>query len=127
MSTAHKHIIVGMSGGVDSSVSALLLQRQGFSVSGLFMKNWEDNDPQAPCPAAIDAEDAMQVCDRLAIEFDAVNFAREYWDRVFTYFLEEYRCGRTPNPDVLCNRESKFKAFLDYALSQGAEHIATGH
>jgi len=116
-----------MSGGVDSSVSALLLQRQGYAVSGLFMKNWEDNDPDAPCPAAIDAEDAMQVCDRLGIDFDAVNFAREYWDRVFAHFLDEYRHGRTPNPDVLCNREIKFRAFLDYALAQGAERIATGH
>ena len=127
MNTARKRIIVGMSGGVDSSVSALLLLRQGYAVSGLFMKNWEDNDPQAPCPAAIDAEDAMQVCDRLSIEFDAVNFAHEYWERVFAHFLEEYRRGRTPNPDVLCNREIKFKAFLDYALAQGAECIATGH
>jgi len=127
MNTAHKRIIVGMSGGVDSSVSALLLQRQGHTVSGLFMKNWEDNDPDAPCPAAIDAADAMQVCDRLNIDFDAVNFASEYWDRVFAHFLDEYRRGRTPNPDVLCNREIKFKAFLDYALAQGAEFIATGH
>jgi tRNA-specific 2-thiouridylase len=127
MNTPRKRIIVGMSGGVDSSVSALLLQRQGYDVSGLFMKNWEDNDPDAPCPAAIDAEDAMQVCERLDIDFDAVNFAAEYWDRVFAHFLEEYRRGRTPNPDVLCNREIKFKAFLDYALDQGAERIATGH
>ena len=127
MNTAHKRIIVGMSGGVDSSVSALLLQRQGHDVSGLFMKNWEDNDPDKPCPAAIDAEDAMQVCDRLNIDFDAVNFADEYWQRVFAHFIEEYRCGRTPNPDVLCNREIKFKAFLDYALNHGAEYIATGH
>jgi len=127
MNSNRKRIIVGMSGGVDSSVCALLLQRQGHDVSGLFMKNWEDNDPDAPCPAAIDAQDAMQVCDRLDIDFDAVNFADEYWDRVFAHFLDEYRHGRTPNPDVLCNREIKFKAFLDYALTQGADTIATGH
>jgi tRNA-specific 2-thiouridylase len=127
MNAKRKRIIVGMSGGVDSSVSALLLQQQGHVISGLFMKNWEDNDPEAPCPAAIDAEDAMQVCIRLDIDFDAVNFAAEYWERVFTHFLDEYHQGRTPNPDVLCNREIKFKAFLDYALEQGAEYIATGH
>ena len=127
MSTQEKRIIVGMSGGVDSSVSALLLQQQGYVVSGLFMKNWEEHDTTAPCPAAIDANDAMQVCDLLGIDFDAVNFSTEYWDRVFRYFLDEYRRGRTPNPDVLCNREIKFRAFLDYALDQGAELIATGH
>ena len=127
MDTLGKRIIVGMSGGVDSSVSALLLQQQGYDISGLFMKNWEEHDPAAPCPAAIDANDAMQVCDLLGIDFDAVNFAAEYWDRVFRYFLDEYRRGRTPNPDVLCNREIKFRAFLDYALAQGAELIATGH
>jgi len=122
-----KRIIVGMSGGVDSSVTALLLQQQGYDVSGLFMKNWEEHDPAAPCPAAIDANDAMQVCDLLGIDFDAVNFSAEYWDRVFRYFLDEYRRGRTPNPDVLCNREIKFRAFLDHALEQGVEQIATGH
>jgi len=127
MSTQGKRIIVGMSGGVDSSVSALLLLQQGYNVSGLFMKNWEEHDPAAPCPAAIDANDAMQVADLLDIDFDAVNFSTEYWDRVFRYFLEEYSHGRTPNPDVLCNREIKFRAFLDYALEQGAEQIATGH
>ena len=127
MPTTDNHIIVGMSGGVDSSVTALLLKQQGYVISGLFMKNWEEHDPAAPCPAAIDAQDAMQVCDQLAIAFDAVNFSKEYWDRVFSYFLEEYRQGRTPNPDVLCNREIKFKAFLDYALDQGADKIATGH
>jgi tRNA-specific 2-thiouridylase len=127
MTAQRKHIIVGMSGGVDSSVSALLLQQQGHDVSGLFMKNWEENDPTGPCPAAIDAGDAMQVCDRLDIPFDAVNFSREYWDRVFGYFLDEYHRGRTPNPDVLCNREIKFRAFLDHALATGADQIATGH
>ncbi len=127
MTNQNKRIIVGMSGGVDSSVSALLLRQQGFKVSGLFMKNWEENEPDAPCPAAIDANDAIQVCDLLGIDFDAVNFSTEYWDRVFSYFLDEYRCGRTPNPDVLCNREIKFRAFLDYALDLGADQIATGH
>ena len=116
-----------MSGGVDSSVSALLLHQQGFDVRGLFMKNWEDNDPNGPCPAIQDSLDAMHVCDQIGIAFDAVNFADQYWQRVFRYFLEEYRAGRTPNPDVLCNKEIKFKAFLDYALSQGADTIATGH
>ena len=120
-------VIVGMSGGVDSSVTALLLQRQGYNVSGLFMKNWEEKDPDGPCPAAEDARDALDVCDRLGIALDAVNFSTEYWDRVFRYFLDEYRCGRTPNPDILCNKEIKFKAFLDYALAQGADCIATGH
>ena len=116
-----------MSGGVDSSVAALLLKRRGLRVSGLFMKNWEEPDPRGVCPAAVDALDAMSVCDRIGIDFDAVNFSREYWDRVFAHFLEEYRRGRTPNPDVLCNKEIKFRAFLDHALSNGAEAIATGH
>jgi len=122
-----QQIIVGMSGGVDSSVSALLLQQQGYSISGVFMKNWEDKDPDGHCSAAVDAQDAMQVCDKIGIPMDAINFANEYWDRVFEYFLEEYRSGRTPNPDILCNQEIKFKAFLNYALKQGADKIATGH
>lgn len=122
-----QQIIIGMSGGVDSSVTALLLQQQGFSVSGLFMKNWEEQDPDGHCPAAVDAEDAIQVCEKIGIPMDAINFASEYWDRVFEYFLEEYKNGRTPNPDILCNKEIKFKAFLDYALAQGADKIATGH
>ncbi|MBI2780147.1 MAG: tRNA 2-thiouridine(34) synthase MnmA [Gammaproteobacteria bacterium] len=120
-------VIAGMSGGVDSSVSALLLQQRGYDVSGLFMKNWEEKDPNGRCPAAEDARDALGVCDRLGISLDAVNFAKDYWDRVFSYFLDEYSCGRTPNPDVLCNKEIKFKAFLDYAMNQGADYIATGH
>ncbi len=128
MNTSTKtRVIVGMSGGVDSSVSALLLQQQGYDASGLFMKNWEENDPNGHCPAAEDARDALGVCDRLGISLDAVNFAKDYWDRVFRYFLDEYSRGRTPNPDVLCNKEIKFKAFLDYAMSQGADYIATGH
>ncbi len=115
-----------MSGGVDSSVAALLLQQQGYPVSGLFMKNWEDY-PDGNCPAAQDATDVMGVCDKLGIEMDAVNFAQEYLDRVFHHFLEELKRGRTPNPDVLCNREIKFKEFLNYALAQGSTMIATGH
>ncbi|MBL1259589.1 MAG: tRNA 2-thiouridine(34) synthase MnmA [Thiotrichaceae bacterium] len=126
-SPSTQQIIVGMSGGVDSSVTALLLQQQGLSVSGVFMKNWEDKDPDGTCPAAIDANDAMRVCDKIGIPMDAVNFANEYWDRVFQYFLDEYKSGRTPNPDILCNKEIKFKAFLDYAIGQGADKIATGH
>jgi tRNA-specific 2-thiouridylase len=122
-----QQIIVGMSGGVDSSVTALLLHQQGLSISGVFMKNWEDKDPDGVCPAAIDAQDAMLVCDKIGIPMDAVNFASEYWDRVFQYFLNEYKSGRTPNPDILCNKEIKFKAFLDYAIQHGADKIATGH
>ncbi len=121
-----QHIIVGMSGGVDSSVTALLLKQQGHAVSGLFMKNWEDY-PDGECPALQDSRDVMAVCDQLGIEMDGVNFAAEYWDRVFAYFLGEYQAGRTPNPDVLCNKEIKFKAFLDYALARDADKIATGH
>lgn len=121
-----KRIIVGMSGGVDSSVTALLLKQQGYEVSGLFMKNWEDY-PDGECPAVQDAQDVIDVCDEIGIEMDGVNFATEYWDRVFAYFLEEYKAGRTPNPDVLCNKEIKFKAFLDYATEHGADKIATGH
>ncbi len=120
-------VIVGMSGGVDSSVAALLLREQGYAVEGLFMKNWEEDDDQEYCAAAEDLADAQAVCERLEIVLDKVNFSAEYWDRVFEYFLAEYRGGRTPNPDVMCNKEIKFKAFLDYAMNLGAEYIATGH
>jgi tRNA-specific 2-thiouridylase len=120
-------VIVGMSGGVDSSVSALLLQQQGYVVEGLFMKNWEEDDGTEYCTAMEDFADAQQVADKLGILLHGANFAAEYWDNVFEHFLTEYRAGRTPNPDILCNREIKFKAFLEYALQLGADCIATGH
>lgn len=116
-----------MSGGVDSSVSALLLKQQGYEVEGLFMKNWEEDDTEEYCSAAVDLADAQQVCDRLDIPLHTVNFSSEYWDNVFEYFLREYRSGRTPNPDIMCNREIKFKAFLEHAQTLGASRIATGH
>jgi len=116
-----------MSGGVDSSVAAQVLITQGFHVEGLFMKNWEQDDDEEYCAAADDLKDAQQVCDKLNIKLHSVNFADQYWDRVFQHFLDEYRAGRTPNPDILCNKEIKFKAFLDYALQLGADYIATGH
>ena len=119
-------IIVGMSGGVDSSVTALLLKQQGYDVHGVFMKNWDD-DQDEHCPARQDYADAKAVATRLDIPLHSVNFAKEYWDKVFSHFLTEYQAGRTPNPDILCNTEIKFKAFLDYALEQGADFIATGH
>ncbi len=122
-----RQIVVGMSGGVDSSVAALLLQQQNFSVRGVFMKNWEGDDRDGYCNAEKDLEDARQVCGKLGIDLQGVNFSDQYWERVFEYFLTEYRAGRTPNPDILCNKEIKFKAFLDYALSLGADAIATGH
>ncbi len=121
------NIFVGMSGGVDSSVAALLLQQQGYAVHGLFMKNWEGDDKDDYCAAEADLADAQTVCDKLNIPLQGVNFSDQYWDRVFQYFLDEYSAGRTPNPDILCNKEIKFKAFLDYALAQGADKIATGH
>jgi tRNA-uridine 2-sulfurtransferase len=120
-------VVVGMSGGVDSSVAALLLRRQGYRVVGLFMKNWEDDDTDEYCSSREDLVDAVAVADRLGIEIEAVNFAAEYRERVFASFLREYGAGRTPNPDVLCNSEIKFRAFLDHALSLGADWIATGH
>ncbi len=120
-------IIVGMSGGVDSSVSAYLLLQQGFQVEGLFMKNWEEDDTEEYCSASEDLADAQQVCERLDIPLHTVNFSAEYWDNVFEHFLQEYRSGRTPNPDIMCNREIKFKAFLDHARVLGAQRIATGH
>lgn len=121
------HVVVGMSGGVDSSVTAYLLQQQGHQVTGLFMKNWDEDDGTEYCTAIEDLADAQAVADKLGIELKTVNFAAEYWDEVFEHFIEEYQAGRTPNPDILCNREIKFKAFLDYARTLGAESIATGH
>jgi tRNA-specific 2-thiouridylase len=120
-------IIVGMSGGVDSSVAALLLLEQGFRVEGLFMKNWEEDDGTEYCTAKEDLADAQAVADRLGIHLHQANFAAEYWDNVFEHFLTEYKAGRTPNPDILCNKEIKFKAFLEYAMTLGADYIATGH
>ena len=122
-----ERIVVGMSGGVDSSVAALLLKQQGYDVVGVFMKNWDEKDENGTCTAADDWADVQDVCGLIGIPCYAVNFEREYYDRVFAYFLDEYRRGRTPNPDVLCNREIKFKAFLDYAIKLGAGHMATGH
>ena len=122
-----ERIVVGMSGGVDSSVAALLLKQQGYDVVGVFMKNWEEDGDDGVCTAEEDWNDVRQVCETIGIPCYAVNFAQEYWDRVFSYFLDEYRAGRTPNPDVLCNREIKFKAFLDFAMQLGASKMATGH
>src|SRR3982751_4318118 len=120
-------VVVGMSGGVDSAVAALLLKRAGHEVTGLFMKNWEDDDDDEYCSTRAELVDAVSAAERIGIDIDAVNFAAEYKERVFASFLSEYRAGRTPNPDVLCNAEIKFKAFLDYAMRLGAEKIATGH
>lgn len=120
-------IILALSGGVDSAVAALLLKQQGFHVSGIFMKNWEEEDEGKDCPSSVDIADAKAVCDRLDIPFHTVNFSQDYWNRVFEHFLSEARRGRTPNPDILCNREIKFGAFLDYAHRIGADYIATGH
>jgi len=120
-------VVVGLSGGVDSAVAALLLKRAGHDVIGLFMKNWEDDDDDEYCSTREDLVDAVSVAERIGIDVDAVNFAAEYRDRVFATFLAEYRAGRTPNPDVLCNAEIKFRAFLDHAVALGAQRIATGH
>lgn len=120
-------IIVGLSGGVDSAVSALLLKEQGFDVQGLFMKNWEEDDTAEYCSAKVDLADARAVCKKIDIPLHTANFSQEYWENVFSDFLAEYKAGRTPNPDILCNKEIKFKAFLEYALKLGADYIATGH
>ncbi len=122
-----KKIIIGLSGGVDSAVAALLLLEQGYTVEALFMKNWEEDDDQDYCAAAVDLADAQAVAATLNIPLHTINFSSEYWDRVFRYFLAEYKAGRTPNPDILCNTEIKFKAFLDKALDLGADKMATGH
>lgn len=121
------HVIIGMSGGVDSAVAAYLLKKNNYETIGVFMKNWEEDGPDGACTAAQDYEDVRSVADAIGIPYYSINFAQEYQDRVFSYFLEEYRLGRTPNPDVLCNCEIKFRAFLDFALNSGAEKLATGH
>ena len=120
-------VVVGMSGGVDSSVAAYLLKQQGYDVIGIFMKNWDDTDEFGVCTATEDYEDVIAVCNQIGIPYYAVNFEKQYWDKVFTYFLEEYKAGRTPNPDVMCNKEIKFKAFLEHAMNLGADYLATGH
>ena len=127
MEISKKRVVVGMSGGVDSSVTAWLLKKQGYEVIGLFMKNWEDDDDSEYCSSRQDWLDAASVADVVGVDIEAVNFSAEYKDRVFAEFLREYSAGRTPNPDVLCNAEIKFKAFLDHAMTLGADHIATGH
>lgn len=124
---SHIRVVVGMSGGVDSSVTALLLKQQGYDVIGIFMKNWDDSDEFGHCTAEEDAEDVRRVSDQIGIPYYTVNFEKEYADKVFSYFLDEYKKGRTPNPDVMCNREIKFGEFLDKALELGADYIATGH
>ena len=120
-------VVVGMSGGVDSSVAALRLKEQGYDVIGIFMKNWDDTDENGVCTATEDYNDVIEVCNQIGIPYYAVNFEKQYWDKVFTYFLDEYKAGRTPNPDVMCNKEIKFKAFLEHAISLGADYLATGH
>jgi len=123
----NKRVVLGMSGGVDSSVAAILLKEQGYEVIGVFMKNWEEKDDNGNCMAEEDYKDVIAVAEQLDIPYYSVNFVKEYWDKVFTYFLNEYKKGRTPNPDVMCNKEIKFKAFLDYAMKLGADYVATGH
>ena len=122
-----KKVVVGMSGGVDSSVTAYLLKEQGYDVIGVFMKNWEEKDDKGVCVAEKDYADVIKVCEQLDIPYYSINFEKEYWDKVFTYFLDEYKKGRTPNPDIMCNKEIKFKAFLEYAEDLGADYVATGH
>lgn len=124
---ASTRVVIGMSGGVDSSVAAYLLKQQGYDVIGIFMKNWDDTDENGVCTATEDYEDVIRVCNQIGIPYYAVNFEKQYWDKVFTYFLDEYKAGRTPNPDVMCNKEIKFKAFLEHALKLGADYLATGH
>ncbi|MCI5840078.1 MAG: tRNA 2-thiouridine(34) synthase MnmA [Peptoniphilaceae bacterium] len=120
-------VVIGMSGGVDSSVAAYLLKEDGYEVIGIFMKNWDDTDENGYCTAEEDYKDAVLVCEQLDIPYYSVNFEKEYYDRVFSYFLDEYKRGRTPNPDVMCNKEIKFKSFLNYAMDLGADYLATGH
>ena len=127
MNKENIRVIVGMSGGVDSSVTALLLKQAGYDVIGIFMKNWDDTDENGVCTATDDYKDVAAVAEQIGIPYYSVNFEKEYWDRVFEYFLKEYRLGRTPNPDVMCNKEVKFQAFLEYALQLGADYVAMGH
>lgn len=127
MTKSTQTVVIGMSGGVDSSVSALLLKQQGFNVIGLFMKNWEEKDPDGVCQSSKEYEDVVAVCDQIGIPCYSVNFVKEYWDNVFQHFLSEFQLGHTPNPDILCNREIKFKAMFEKALEFGADFLATGH
>ncbi|MCT7671050.1 MAG: tRNA 2-thiouridine(34) synthase MnmA [Lactobacillus iners] len=124
---SHIRVVVGMSGGVDSSVSALLLKEQGYDVVGVFMKNWDDTDDSGVCTATEDFEDVKRVADKIGIPYYSINFEKEYWNKVFEYFLSEYKIGRTPNPDIMCNKEIKFKSFLDFAMKLDADYIAMGH
>ena len=127
MSKIKKRVVLGISGGVDSSVAALVLKEQGYDVTGIFMKNWDDSDENGICTAEKDYEDVVKVCNQLNIPYYSINFEKEYYDRVFTYFLDEYKKGRTPNPDIMCNKEIKFKAFLNFAYDLGFDLVATGH
>lgn len=124
---SHIRVVVGMSGGVDSSVSALLLKEQGYDVVGVFMKNWDDTDDSGVCTATEDFEDVKRVADKIGIPYYSINFEKEYWNKVFEYFLSGYKRGRTPNPDIMCNKEIKFKSFLDFAMKLDADYIAMGH